>query len=143
MNTSFIYAMPGIPRIIDRQKEPTPKEFIKNLHIDENMIRIPQQKFQRMWPIFAKVCETYNEDPINIYGKNGRRHRPSVEIRQLSMVLFRSELPVESYTQNVCASFFWLEHCSVIHSFKVVRNLRDTNRVFRELTHPLLKAIKL
>jgi chromosomal replication initiation ATPase DnaA len=140
--TTLISSIQDIKEAANSQKEPLSKEAIEQLHIDIKT-NIAQQKFQIMWQIFEKVCKLYNQDPVLIYSKNKRRHTPAVSIRQISMVLFRNELPIAFYSQSLCAEFFELEHASVIHSHKVVKSMVQTNRAYREFTKNILKDVKL
>ena len=121
------YAVPGITE--------TTELFIKRLGLKVPIL-VPNEKFKLMWHIFEKVCRTYNEDPKEVYYKNTYQGRPVVEIRQISMKLFREEL---KYSQATCAAFFYLEHCSTIHSIKTINNLRETDKEFREKTDILFK----
>jgi chromosomal replication initiation ATPase DnaA len=147
MTPSTAYVLPGIEEVLENQagNNPTPEEFVNQLGLNKPVL-VPKQKFQKMWPIFQAVCDLYNEDAVSVYRKNKVRDRKFVEIRQLTMTLFRDKLAKKNYDRlyplRVIGEFFYKDHATVLFSYKTISNLRETDRKFREETDCLFAGLR-
>lgn len=89
--------------------------------------------------IFKKVCDVYELEPKYVLARNKTRLRDIVEIRQISLTLFKHKVASGSLKEK--GAYFKKDHATVLHSIKTVKNLRETDRVFREKTAELFKNI--
>lgn len=90
--------------------------------------------------IFINVCEKLDVDPDVLLRNNKKRDRKYVVVRQVSMTLFHKYL---GCTTVEAGAFFNKDHATVIHAVKTVRDLRDTDKDFRQLTNDLFKDVVL
>jgi chromosomal replication initiation ATPase DnaA len=94
-------------------------------------------KEEKMLDLFEKVCKKYEQDPKYILANNKNRHRDFVELRQVSMFLFKRKLKYSLFTYG---DFFEKDHATVIHSIKQVTNLLQTDPEFQERTSEIFEV---
>lgn len=104
------YAIPGCAEIRQIRKEAQAK------------------KKQSDFDLFKEVCEITNQDPIEVIKFNGRRKREYVTIRQITMSLLRMK---NKRSLTYAGGYFGKDHATVIHSMKTVKNLLDTDALYR------------
>ena len=121
---NIIFKRKGNP-VIKPESEEKPKKISKELAMEYEL---------------QKVCKEFNLDPEEVKANYKCRKREYVVVRQISMTLFR--LVVKS-SLSKSGEIFNKDHATVLHSIKTVRNLRETDRKFRELTDPLLREVRL
>ena len=114
MNNSLAYALPGCLVI----KEPDTFDYDKT---------------------FLRVCKVFKTDPMEVITSKKPRKRELVVTRQATMTL--AKLQSKMSLSQIGAKFN-KDHATVLHSVKTIKNLRDTDRTFREDTDCLFKDIK-
>ena len=86
--------------------------------------------------IFAKVCEKYGRSQDDILKTIKNRDRSLVEVRQITMTLFREKLRM-SFTE--AGNFFGKDNSTAQHAKKTINNLRSTDKEFRSFTNSLFQ----
>jgi hypothetical protein len=89
--------------------------------------------------LFEQICFDKKFDPVEVRKQNKKRIREYVIIRQVSMTLNRLWL---GSSLSVSGKPFSKDHATVLHSIKTVKNLKDTDKNFREDWNKYLMDIK-
>ena len=114
MNNSTVYALPGCLKVA----EPDTFDYDKT---------------------FLRVCEVFKTDPVEVITSKKPRKRELVLTRQASMTLAKIKSKL-SLTQ--IGAKFNKDHATVLHSVRTIKNLRATDRIFREDTDCLFKGLE-
>lgn len=75
------------------------------------------------------ICQSQFVLEYDLFKNNKSRYRPYPLIRQLHMALLHKTFKVN---QRMAGILYGKDHATVNHSCKVVKNLYQTNKVFRE-----------
>jgi len=88
--------------------------------------------------IFESVCDIYHQDRQCVYLRT--RKRDVVQSRQICMAL--SRLKTDKSFEDIGRHYGNFDHATAMHSLKTVKNLLDTNKVFREEVGHLFNGLK-
>ncbi len=113
MNNSTAYAIPGVEK------------------------KISTYRLSTLTEISETVCDKYNVTMAQLVVRT--RKRKVVLPRQIGMAL--SKVKTKHTLDSI--GFYWggFDHATVLHSVKTVKNLLDTDRVFREETDGLFVGV--
>ena len=78
--------------------------------------------------VFSHVCRLLNVNPESAMKNHHKRNREYVTARQATMTIFVTK---RGYSQSRTGKFFNKDHATVIHAMKIVSNLLDTDKDFR------------
>ena len=90
--------------------------------------------------LFCFVCTRKNQDPNKILKKNKSRKREFVEIRQITMAIYKNNM--KDLSLDSIGSFFDKDHATVIHACQHYENLKETDRKYREFGEMVEKYFK-
>ena len=89
--------------------------------------------------IFSEVCKISNLSPEKVIQNNKNRLRELVVIRQVTMSLLRLK---HKRSLTYCGNFFSKDHATVLHAMETVKNLLETDRLFRAKYGHLFEGVK-
>jgi len=87
--------------------------------------------------IIDSVCKVYKQERECVYLHT--RKREIVQTRQICMAL--SKLKTNKSLEDIGRHYGNYDHATVLHSIKTVRNLLDTNKVYREDVGHLFEGV--
>ena len=91
--------------------------------------------------LYVEVCELYKVTTVEADSHQKSRVRKYVEIRQTVMALTRLHWGEEKSLSDI-GGFFGKDHATALHAIKTIKNLRETDRKYRELTDDVFKGLK-
>ena len=88
--------------------------------------------------LFHSVCKTFKVEPNVILDSGRCRKRDFVIVKQVTMTLFKLRT---NLSLTAIGNYFERDHATTLHSIKTVKNLIDTDRIFREQTSELFAGL--
>ena len=76
------------------------------------------------------ICENKGQNHIMVLKANKKRKREFVEIRQITMAIYRNNR--NDLSLDSIGEFFDKDHATVLHACKTYNNLKETERKYRE-----------
>ncbi len=93
---------------------------------------------------FIKTCSIFEQDPVKVRTNNKNRKREYVDIRNVTIALFRMFLKNPTGDDRMsyaeAGAYFEKDHATAMHSCKTVKNLYDTDKIFRNKVSGLFKG---